>query len=523
MEVDTLKIVATAAVGAASCWGLVPWILRVARQAGRMEQAEEFHHTHTGPVPRLGGLGLAAAFVLVAIAATWLSPAGQPPTQVRWTLVLGSLGMFGLGFWDDLRRVGAKTKLLVQIGLAVAVYCGGVQIELLKNPLTGTTYPLGSLSLVVTVFWLVALTNLINLIDGMDGLAAGISLMLMCLLANVGLGVGCRFTTLLAVGVGGALLGFLRYNFPPAKIFLGDGGAYFLGFLIGQLAIVNSHKGSVAAALIAPVLALGLPIWDAVLAVVRRGLRGLPLFRADRQHVHHWLLAHGWSRRRALWVLYGLSVCCLVPAFAAFWLQGRLIPLLCGCVAVVFIVAGHALGWSKMWSLPRLAAPSPLQWRRETRYALTLAQWLEMEAERRECLFELWQDLQFVAKKLGFSELTLCLAGVKQVWRAATIQTDLGQLHRVQHRLSTGTLEFAAHEQVLPAPLFELLAELAAEGWQRAARRWQHVHAAPLRFDAVSSETSLFRRLGRRYEPVQQAWWIPKRQLQPQPTERAAA
>lgn len=517
MDGDLLKGAAGAALGLVTCWVLIPCLLLAARRFGLAGPATEFHHTHTTPVPRLGGLALVAAFVLVAALAAVLYPAGPPPKNIRWTLVLGSLGMFGLGFWDDLRKLDAKTKLLGQIALALAVYWGGVQIQWLKNPLTNTPYALGAASVVVTVFWLVALTNLINLIDGIDGLAAGISLMLMCLLANLGLGLGLSFTTLLTVGVAGALVGFLRYNFPPANVFLGDGGAYFLGFLIGQLAIVNSHKGSVAAALIAPMLALGLPILDVVLTLARRAVRGLPLFRPDQQHLHHRLLRLGLSRRRALLVLYGISVWCSVAAFAAFWLQGRLLPLLCGCVCVGLIGVGRLLGWNNEWQAGRQRSDSPLHWRRESRYALTLAQWLEMEADRRECLFELWQDFQFVAKKLGFSEVKLCLDGVTQLWRAAGIQGDLGPVHRQRHQLSTGTLELAAHDRVMPRPLFDLLTELAAEAWQKAARRWQHMHDAPLRFDAVSSDTSLFRQVGRRYEPVRQAWWIPKRELQPQP------
>lgn len=517
-----LKGAASAALGLACCWLLIPFLLRAAPRWGVATPATEFHHTHSAPVPRLGGVALVAAFVLVAAGAAMLCPSGPTPPSVRWTVVLGSLGMFGLGFWDDVRKLGAKTKLLGQIALALAVYWGGVQIQWLKNPFTNAAYALGAAGALATVFWLVALTNLINLIDGMDGLAAGISLMLMCLLANVGLGLGFSFTTLLAAGMAGALLGFLRYNFPPAKIFLGDGGAYFLGFLIGQLSIVNSHKGSVAAALIAPVLALGLPILDVVLALVRRAARGLPLFRPDRQHLHHRLLRLGFSRRRAVLVLYGVSVCCLTVAFVAFWVQGRLLPLLCGCVGLVFIGVGRLLGLRHDWPAWRQGTGSPLHWRRESRYALTLAQWLELEADRRECLFELWQDFQFMGKKLGFSEVKLRLDGVTQVWRAAGVQADLGPLHHARHELSTGTVEFAAHERVLPQPLFELLAELAAEAWHKAARRWQHMHAAPLRFDAVSSDTSLFRRLGRRYEPVRQAWWIPKRPLEPEPTAATA-
>jgi UDP-GlcNAc:undecaprenyl-phosphate/decaprenyl-phosphate GlcNAc-1-phosphate transferase len=513
MEVSLFQTAACIAIGFLTCWGLIPAIRRVALRRGRDARSVELHHTHKALVPRFGGVALVAAFALVALAVAVMIPTGLTPTRTRWTIVLGAVGMFGLGFCDDLRKLGAKVKLLGQIAIAVAVYFGGVQIEVLKNPLTNTSYALGALGFCATVFWLVALTNLVNLIDGIDGLAAGIGFMLMCLLANVGLDAGFSFSTMLAVGVAGALLGFLYYNYPPARIYMGDGGAYFLGFLIAEMSIVNSHKGSVAAALIAPVFALALPILDVSLAILRRGLKGLPVFRPDRKHIHHRLLDLGLSRERAVLVLYAISVCCLFVAFGVFWLQGRLLPLLCGCLFLVFLVAARAFGFVKDWTPFSTRADKSLSWRRETRYALTLSQWLEMEAERRECVFELWQDYQFVAKKLGFSEVRLRLADGVQVWRSAGGEAGLGDLHRTRQELGGGSfLEFAAYDSVLPARLFELLSDLAAETWQKSARRWQEVHEAPLRFDAVSSDTSVFRKMPRRYEPVRQAWWIPKRE-----------
>jgi UDP-GlcNAc:undecaprenyl-phosphate/decaprenyl-phosphate GlcNAc-1-phosphate transferase len=519
MELGLFQSTVCIVAGFLTSWGLIPGLRRWAlahRAAGR---GDEFHHTHQMPVPRLGGLAVLSAFLVVALAAAIMIPSGPTPTPTRWVLVLGSFTMFGLGFWDDLRSVGARVKLLGQIAIASAVYLAGIQMEVFKNPFTNSVYALGLLGYCATVLWLVALTNLINLIDGIDGLAGGIGFMLMCLLANVGLGSGFTFTTLLALGVAGALLGFLCYNYPPAKIYLGDGGAYFLGFLIGQLSIVNSHKGSVAAALIAPVFALALPILDVALALARRGLRGLPLFRPDRKHIHHRLLDFGLSRERAVLVLYAISVCCLFVAFGVFWLQGRLLPLLCGCLCLIFIIAARSVGLVKEWTGFGRRTDKALSWRQETRYALTLGHWLEMEAERRECVFELWQDFQFVVKKLGFSEVQMRLPDGLQAWRAAGQEVGLGELHRTRYDLSSGSyIEFAACESVLPAQLFELLAELAAETWQKAARRWQAIHEAPLRFAAVSSDTSQFRKLSRRYEPVRQAWWIPKGEFRTQPS-----
>jgi len=322
-----------------------------------------------------------------------------------------------------------------------------------------------------------------------------------------------------AVGMAGALLGFLSYNKPPAKIYMGDGGAYFLGFLIGVLSLVNSHKGSVTAALVAPLFALALPIVDVTLAMLRRGLKGLPLFRPDRMHIHHRLIDFGFSRGRTVLILYIISFLSLFLAFAAFWSQGHSLPLLLGFLFLVLGIAAHSFGFLKDWLALASPAGRSLRFRKETRYALTLSQWLEMEAERRGCVFELWQDYQFVVRKLGFSEVKLGLPDGVNIWRAVGPHAGPSETLRTRHDLANNTfVEFAAYEDVLPSALFHLLAELAAETWQKSALRWHEFHQAPVSFDSVSSDTSHFQKKGRLYEAVQPAWWLPKRGLRPEST-----
>ena len=185
------------------------------------------------------------------------------------------------------------------------------------------------------------MTNLINLIDGVDGLAGGICLMLMGLLAYVGHDSGSF--ECLASGMAGALLGFLWFNFPPARIYLGDSGAYFLGFQIGLFAILNSHKGTVFAALVAPLFVLALPILDTALAILRRGLRGLPIFRPDRRHLHHHLLDMGLSRRKVVLYFYAVTLVFLAMGFAAYWSRGHLIPVLLGVGTLILLLCAGRL------------------------------------------------------------------------------------------------------------------------------------------------------------------------------------
>jgi len=330
-------VLAFGGIGFIVAWAVIPLIRKNAAQRGGEQRS--FHQTHKTPVPRLGGIALAAAFAVLALAsAVLLDWVIIKPTE--WVIIFGALAMFALGLWDDIRPLGARIKLVGQILIAVTVYFCGLRIENFTNPFTNIIEPTGLSGFFATVFWLVAMTNLINLIDGIDGLAGGVAFMLMCLLAYVGLNHQ-DFCFLVSLGMAGALLAFIYHNFPPAKIYMGDGGAYFLGFLIGLLTIQSSHKGTVAAALIAPVFALALPIVDVAWAIVRRGLKGLPIFRPDRHHIHHHLVASGRSHRRTVLILYAFTVAFTLMAFAVFWSQGRLVPILFGFLFLMVLVAAR--------------------------------------------------------------------------------------------------------------------------------------------------------------------------------------
>lgn len=470
---DWLQILACLALGFFVCWALIGIILKRAEKGVGANREKDFHHAHKTLVPRLGGLAMVSAFVVVALAIFLGTTVPSASATTLGVIVFSSLAMFALGLWDDLRPLGAKLKLGVQIAIAVAVYFSNIRIELFKNPFTDSDLPLGLFGFFATVFWLVSLPNLINLIDGIDGLAGGICLMLMLLMANLGAADNLGFSTLLSIGVVGALIGFLKFNYPPAKIYMGDGGAYFLGFLIGILSIVNSNKGTVAAALIAPAFALALPIVDVSLAVLRRGLRGLPLFRPDQKHIHHHLITLGISRERTLLNLYTVSLLCLFLALCVFCLQGRLLPLYTGLLVLVLLIAGHLSGFTKDWFRIGSQMGQSLSLRKETRYALTLDRWFVMAAERHGSVENLWEDYQFVIKKLGFSKVRLMLPdGITRAWQAEGFNEQAGEFWQAAHEISDGTvIELTAGKEVMPEIVFSLLGDLAAETWYKAALR----------------------------------------------------
>jgi UDP-GlcNAc:undecaprenyl-phosphate GlcNAc-1-phosphate transferase len=315
--------------------------------------------------------------------------------------------------------------------------------------------------------------------------------MLMFLLANLGMGDNLGISMLLSIGVAGALLGFLRFNYPPAKIYMGDGGAYFLGFLIGLLSIVSSNKGSVAAALIAPAFALALPIVDVSLAVLRRGLRGLPIFRPDRKHIHHHLITLGISRERTVLNLYTVSLLCLFLAFSVFYVQGRMLPLYAGFLFLVLLIAGHLSGFTRDWFTVSSQLGKSLVLRKETQYALTLSRWLVLEVERRIPADELWNDYKLVVRKLGFTKVTLLLRdGSLNSWQDDELSKRASDLQHAAHDMSDGTvIEFYADKSAMSESQFDLLGDLAAETWYKIASRWRVINGSPFHFHSTTTRS----------------------------------
>ena len=484
----------------------VPIVLRAARLGKIPSRSQDLHHGHGPPIPRFGGLVLVAAYFGIELFRTVYHRGDSLGMVGSWIVEVSSLAMFGLGFWDDLKPLGAKRKLLGQVVIAGAVCALGVGIDRFRIPFTGTIIGLHGWGGVITVLWLVGMTNLINLIDGVDGLAGGICLMLMALLAYVGYQSGSF--ELLASGMAGALLAFLWFNFPPARIYLGDGGAYFLGFQIGLLALLSSHKGTVFAALVAPLFVLALPILDMTLAILRRGLRGLPIFRPDRNHLHHHLLDMGLSRRRAVLWVYAVTLVFLLMGFAAFASRGQLIPLLLGIAIIIVLICAGKLSFSREWFAVGRVVGNSLGMRREVQYSLALTRWLALEGDRCVSVEELWSNLVFASQRLGFNYVRLTLAGEQRVWEQ---NHESDTIHSARHELQAG--RFGILELRAPAceisdmdaaracswpsgcerpccpcvsqeKVFGILSELLAEGWAKAAIRWNSGEQRPLRFDS---------------------------------------
>jgi UDP-N-acetylmuramyl pentapeptide phosphotransferase/UDP-N-acetylglucosamine-1-phosphate transferase len=270
---------------------------------------------HTRPMVRLGGVGIVLGFSLSLLLTWQLSGFAQleaDKDQLIWTTLAGSLCYFVIGLADDLTALPPLPRLLGQVLVAMAVWNQGVQIGTIELPfaLFGADSILRlpqTLSLLATVIWLVGITNAINWLDGLDGLAAGVSGIAAVGLLSVSFSLHQPAAGLLAAALAGACLGFLRHNFNPARIFMGDGGSYFLGFALAAISIVGPAKGLTSVSLLLPLLILSLPLADMSAVIMGRLSEGRSPFYPDRRHLHHRLLRAGLSHRRTVLLIYAFT------------------------------------------------------------------------------------------------------------------------------------------------------------------------------------------------------------------------
>jgi len=260
------------------------------------------------PVPLLGGIAIYAAF---AIPLLILLPAGKFVYDINklYGLLGGSFVIFMAGIHDDIKGLTPRRKLFYQITASMIAYVSGYTINLIRNPFGEPLQFPFLISIAVTTFWIVGFTNAVNLLDGLDGLAAGISAIVAGSLFFFALAVGNALMALLSVALIGSTLGFLRYNFYPAKIFMGDSGSMFLGYVLSLIAIEGSYKGATFVTVLLPVIAMAVPVLDTGLAIVRRLASGKGIFKADKEHIHHKLLLKEGSQKRAVLTLYSLTIC----------------------------------------------------------------------------------------------------------------------------------------------------------------------------------------------------------------------
>lgn len=279
---------------------LTPLVKKLALTIGATDKPNQ-RKVHQKIMPRLGGLAIFVSFIIGYI---FLQPANEYGNSTY--IIIGSFIIIITGILDDMFELSAKIKLLGQLAAAFTVVLGGVHIEMINIPFGGGQLEFGFLSIPLTILWIVGITNAINLIDGLDGLAAGVSSIALITISGMAFIMGDIFVMSMGLIVLGSTLGFLVYNFHPAKIFMGDTGALFLGYIISVLSLLG-FKSLTVISLIIPIIILGVPISDTFFAIIRRFVNKQPLSAPDKSHLHHCLLRLGYSHRQTVLIIYGIA------------------------------------------------------------------------------------------------------------------------------------------------------------------------------------------------------------------------
>ncbi len=354
---------ALALAAAAVALALTPLAKRLALRVGAIDVPGE-RRVHRTPTPRFGGLAIAAGVLIVGWAARLLpGPAAALDPYPLLGLTCAAVPILALGMADDRWNVSPWVKLVVQSCAAITLTLFGFGVPVLTNPF-GPPIELGAFNVPITVLWVLVVTNAINLIDGLDGLAAGvvaIACAALWLTARLHADFYVMFFSALLIG---ACLGFLRWNFPPASVFMGDTGSQFLGLTLAALSLLENRKGTAALTLLLPLVALGVPISDSVLAFVRRLVKRRHVFRGDTSHVHHQLLAVGLSPRAALFAMWGLCIFFGIVAVLLTWLPRSWSALLVTVLAAVLYVTLELLRTLRRRRDAGGGAPSPRERRR---------------------------------------------------------------------------------------------------------------------------------------------------------------
>ena len=285
---------------------LTPVAIKLAHKWGVVDMPNE-RKVHNSAMPRMGGLAIYGGFMAGMLLL------GRFDRQTL-SLIASATIVMGIGLYDDMHGISPKLKLLGQVLASLVLVQSGVVVQFLTNPFNGGVMSLGFFAYPLTIVWLVGISNAINLVDGLDGLSAGISAISALTISVICYIRGDGLTCVIAAIVAAAALGFLRFNFHPAKTFMGDCGSLFLGFLLGALSVMGFSKGATLISIFCPFLIVGIPICDTFFAIIRRSVQKKPIFQADKGHLHHCLLSCGLSHSQTVLVIYAISLLMSVAA-----------------------------------------------------------------------------------------------------------------------------------------------------------------------------------------------------------------
>ncbi len=330
-----IQIILALAVAFLVSFASTPTVIAIANKIKAIDVPRDSRRVHKRPIPLIGGLAIFYGFVLSVASFAILD-------RQTIGLLIGSFIMVVVGIIDDKKDLDAKIKLIFQIIAALVVMYFGIRIDCVTNPFSSWIGPshieLGIWSYPITMLWIVGITNAINLIDGLDGLAVGVSSIASVALLSLTLLSRNINTAVITAALAGACIGFLPYNFNPAKIFMGDTGSTFLGFALASISIMGITKRYALISFVIPIMILGLPIFDTFFAIARRVIKRKPIMSADRGHLHHRLLDMGYSQKQTVAILYTLTaILSLTAVVVAFNGVQRGVLLVAGTILIVVI------------------------------------------------------------------------------------------------------------------------------------------------------------------------------------------
>jgi len=399
------SLIALGCVAFASSLFLTPLVRNVFRYWNLVDHPDSVRKHHQHAVPRVGGIAIALSFLasLCALALLSFVKSGsiQVPLPYFLPLIPSALLVFWIGLIDDVIGLRPWPKFAGQIIAATGAYIAGIHVQAFG----GHTFA-NWLSFPLTLFWLVLCTNALNLIDGVDGLAAGVGLVATGTMLVAAVLQDNKFLALATIPLVGCLLGFLRYNFNPATIFLGDSGSLFIGFLLGCYGVLWSEKSATILGMTAPLIALSVPLMDTSLSVARRFLTGKPLFGADRGHIHHRLLDRGLTPRRVVLVFYG--ICGIAAVFSLIMSSQHFERLVIFAFCALAWVGIARLGYVEFRVAGRMFLDGAF--RRHLGSQILLQQYessLRVASTPQQC----WKVIEGACRELGFQKVQLSFRG----------------------------------------------------------------------------------------------------------------
>lgn len=351
---EILVIILGLLISLTTVFAITPLVMKLAVAMNWTDRPGDKRKVHKVATPNVGGLAIFAGFIVGLVYFYFV----QGLISIQYAsfyqfpsllVIAGAASMVALGFYDDLYRIGFQKKFLFQIIGAVIAFWGGIQITEIVNPVTGNMIGLGAMSLPVTVFVMLGIINAVNLLDGLDGLAGGVVVIVLLTLSLTYVSLGNYALFPIVVVVAGSLIGFLRYNFYPASIFMGDTGSMFLGYVVACYAVVGIGSATTATSTLIPFIAIGLPVMDTAMSMVRRLLSRKSMFHADSDHIHHRVIRElRISSRGAVMVLYTASVVFGIIAFALAHADAVLQTMLLFAIFILVVLFLKILNYIKL-------------------------------------------------------------------------------------------------------------------------------------------------------------------------------